>query len=357
MSKYTPLKDIIRGVNSGWYDESILSSITRYKVTTTLRGIHNETIVVFTTNELMGKVRQVLSHKDEVSCITPDYDASLINSIESARIEGADTDVEKVIYCLHNKNIHISERMAISSYNGMLYAISDKSVLSEVGSLKLWDIVSYGCCENASVQGSVYRSGDVYVGSLFEIAHVPAPPSVLPSCMKSLFNYISGVNSGLSVLINSIIIHFYYLYIHPMCDCNGRVARILMHAYLQHNGYEWLNKVPIVSGIRKDVSGYYRSLKVSQEPVNGMIDVTPFVMYMLDVIYSSVRDFTSYSVELSDIERKLISKMSRKGKGSEISVRGCSRVLKVSENDALFVLMSMVDKGVLVRNGNVYKLC
>lgn len=53
-----------------------------------------------------------------------------------------------------------------------------------------------------------------------------APQSILvPSLMKSLFNFITENEKEIHPLILSSIFHYYFLYIHPFSDGNGRMAR------------------------------------------------------------------------------------------------------------------------------------
>ena len=53
-----------------------------------------------------------------------------------------------------------------------------------------------------------------------------APHSILvPSLMKSLFNFITENEKEIHPLILSSIFHYYFVYIHPFSDGNGRMAR------------------------------------------------------------------------------------------------------------------------------------
>lgn len=53
-----------------------------------------------------------------------------------------------------------------------------------------------------------------------------APQSILvPSLMKSLFNFITENEKEIHPLILSSIFHYYFVYIHPFSDGNGRMAR------------------------------------------------------------------------------------------------------------------------------------
>ena len=53
-----------------------------------------------------------------------------------------------------------------------------------------------------------------------------APQSILvPSLMKNLFNFITENEKEIHPLILSSIFHYYFVYIHPFSDGNGRMAR------------------------------------------------------------------------------------------------------------------------------------
>ena len=53
-----------------------------------------------------------------------------------------------------------------------------------------------------------------------------APDSlVVPSLMKSLFKFINDNKDNLHPLILSSIFHYYFVFIHPFTDGNGRMAR------------------------------------------------------------------------------------------------------------------------------------
>ena len=67
-----------------------------------------------------------------------------------------------------------------------------------------------------------------------------------------------------------------------MCDGNGRLGRLLQSIVISGNIF----KIPVISTMNENLSGYYKSIKDSNIPCNvcglGMcIDVAPFVEYML----------------------------------------------------------------------------
>ena len=74
-----------------------------------------------------------------------------------------------------------------------------------------------------------------------------APQSILvPSLMKNLFNFITENEKEIHPLILSSIFHYYFVYIHPFSDGNGRMARFWVSLILTN----WNSKfeyIPIES--------------------------------------------------------------------------------------------------------------
>ena len=66
-----------------------------------------------------------------------------------------------------------------------------------------------------------------------------APQSILvPSLMKNLFNFITENEKEIHPLILSSIFHYYFVYIHPFSDGNGRMARFWVSLILTNwNSY------------------------------------------------------------------------------------------------------------------------
>lgn len=70
-----------------------------------------------------------------------------------------------------------------------------------------------------------YRNHDEGVKKGNEVIYT-APQSILvQSLMKSLFNFITENEKEIHPLILSSIFHYYFVYIHPFSDGNGRMAR------------------------------------------------------------------------------------------------------------------------------------
>lgn len=158
------------------------------------------------------------------------------------------------------------------------------------------------------------------------------------------------------MLIRSFVAHFYFVYLHPFCDGNGRVARILNASQLYHGGYRKMKNLPLSSAINNQLSGYYGSLADSETVLNGIddrwLDLSPFVSYMLDAFERCLIDAALSVNALTEAESKLLERMNKAGIHAEITTKKAAGILQRSENGARTVLNSLVKKGYLTVETN-----
>jgi fido (protein-threonine AMPylation protein) len=78
-----------------------------------------------------------------------------------------------------------------------------------------------------------YRSHQVYIrGSM----HTPLNPDAVRDAMPVLFELLKNEpEPG----VRAVLGHFFFGYIHPYMDGNGRIARFLMNTQLISGGYDW----------------------------------------------------------------------------------------------------------------------
>lgn len=70
-----------------------------------------------------------------------------------------------------------------------------------------------------------YRNHGEGVKKGNEVIYTTPQSILVPSLMKSLFNFITENEKEIHPLILSSIFHYYFVYIHPFSDGNGRMAR------------------------------------------------------------------------------------------------------------------------------------
>lgn len=273
-------------------------------------------------------------------------DTILLDAWSSATIEGARTTVQQVREYFNSPKTK-DDRMVINTIAGSNYAY--RHPITEENIRLLWEKVVEGVCENEEHQGSLYRDGMVYIGSMERIVHVPAQAELLPELMAKWFAYRKAAAADL--LIHSFAAHFYFVYLHPFCDGNGRCARILNASQLYHGGYRKMKKLPLSSAINHSLSGYYGSLSDSEMPLtdeNGRwLDLSPFVSYMMETFERCMMDAALSVNTLTESETKLLERMNKAGVNAEITAKKASAVLRQSESSARGVLNSLVKKGYL----------
>jgi Fic family protein len=104
--------------------------------------------------------------------------------------------------------------------------------------------------------------------------------------MYSLVEFMNRT-SIMNLIINACVIHYYFVYIHPFFDGNGRTARAVMNIYLLKNGYgffKYFSISKILAGKRKS---YYSAIKECEDYGS---DITYFVDFYSKLINETVSE-------------------------------------------------------------------
>lgn len=114
-----------------------------------------------------------------------------------------------------------------------------------------------------------YRSAPVYIrGSM----HVPPAREAVPDLMQALFDLMAEEPSA---VVRAVLGHFFFGFIHPYMDGNGRMARFLMNAMLASGGYRW----SVIRVDRRD--GYMAAL----EAASAGADIGPFAAFIAELLH------------------------------------------------------------------------
>ena len=310
-----------------------------------LHGLKDTLIYMVQTEEIQNRLKSIDSLYQKVRGEQKVKDVILLDAFHSATIEGAKTTVENVRKA-YEKPKSKDDKMVVNTIHGMNYAYENQINMENVR--ELWEIVTKDVCENEHLAGTKFRTGMVYVGSNTDIIHTPAKPDAIESMMKELFVFVNL--PFFNVWLTAGIFHFYFVYTHPYCDGNGRMARILTQSFLLHNGLDKIKYLPLSRTINNNLSGYYTSLKEAElVQTNGKrwIDITPFLDYMLNVIEECIITSIKEDNKLSANQKLLLTKMQKRGRGREISIATAADILKVSPQTAGRVLNELVKMGYL----------
>ena len=136
--------------------------------------------------------------------------------------------------------------------------------------------------------GELYRHDTVsVVGS--QVEHMGVHYKKIPGLMKVLIEFIN-TDDGINDLVKAAIVHFYFAYVHPYFDGNGRTARLMHLWFLIQKGYQSALFIPFSGLIEKSRKEYYGAFTVIEEnrKISGRIDVTPFVLYFVETVYNKM---------------------------------------------------------------------
>ena len=189
--------------------------------------------------------------------------------------------IEKVIEDAHQVSDEERRNRIINLYRGYRYILQGKDI-TEDNVYRLYEILSKDllCSEDRARMGTMYRTAPVYIlqgGRLDDTMDHGIDEAKVPDFMKVFFDYVNNgetFNSPTDYFIKSQIMHFYFVYIHPYFDINGRTSRTVAMWYLLNNDifpYIIFNR-----GINFDTT-YDRTIKECKD----RYEITKFLKYML----------------------------------------------------------------------------
>lgn len=256
-------------------------------------------------------------------------DAVIDEAIFSSMIEGAFTSREAAIGFLrkHKEPANKSEQMVKNNYDALTFALEhlDEEISDEI-IIGIARIVTRNAAEE-KVEG--YRSSKVVVMGREEVVYTPPSADRVPGMMAQLISFIR--KSELHPVLKACIAHFYFVYIHPFGDGNGRTARALSYVMLLQSGYEFFRYFSISSLVAKERGRYYKAmLNVEEEG-----DMTYFIDFYSDMLSRSVAEMEKHLTHHVIAGQRL----KKLGKGNALNQRQLSgaKWLLESENESITV--------------------
>lgn len=113
-----------------------------------------------------------------------------------------------------------------------------------------------------------YRNGAVYIRHSM---HVPPRSEAVRELMPALFDQLREEDEP---AVRVVLGHFFFVYIHPYFDGNGRMGRFLMNAMMASGGYPW-TVIPVAQRAR-----YMAAL----ESASVKQDIKPFTDFLAELV-------------------------------------------------------------------------
>ena len=210
-----------------------------------------------------------------------------------------------------------------------------------------------------------YRSGEMQVVSGpmgREKVHYQAPsPERVSQEMERFIHWINS-DSGIDDVIKAAIAHLWFVTIHPFDDGNGRIARALTDMLLARSEHTSKRFYSMSAKIKLQRNIYYDTLEHTQR---GDGDITDWILWFLQCFdqaldgtnetLSNVLDKARYwehfaHLTVNERQRKLIN-MQFDGFFGKLTSGKWAKIAKCSSDTALNDIKDLLEKGMLVKNG------
>ncbi|MDR0491167.1 MAG: Fic family protein [Oscillospiraceae bacterium] len=171
---------------------------------------------------------------------------------------------------------------------GLEFIANPSNIISEENIFLLYDMAvgQYLHGEEKLNAGEYYRHDNVFIIGQ-DIEHTGLLHTKLCEYMAGFVAFIRQ-DSPMNDLIKAAIIHFYFAYLHPYFDGNGRMARLMHMWFLRQQGYSSALFVPFSSHIERSRKQYYDAYTLSEANarISGVTDITPFLVYFTEYVYN-----------------------------------------------------------------------
>ena len=300
----------------------------------------------------------------DIAFTGPEFDALFQNAVVdeavySSVIEGAFTSRERAAdFIRQNKQPrNKTEQMVKNNYDALTFVLEHLNyAIDEDTILQIAKIVTRSAAE---VQVNGYRESAVYVTGREGVVYTPPRADAVPEMMRSLIDFIQ--ESELHPLLKACIAHFYFVYVHPFGDGNGRTARALSYMMLLQAGYDFFRYFSISGIVAEERGKYYRAMRNVENSDGDMTYFIDAYSNMLARTVEKMEHHLKYHVlagqKLKALEQcNMLNERQLKGAkwllesgGSSITVEAWRRKYKVVTETARKDLLALCDAGLLIR--------
>ena len=204
----------------------------------------------------------------------------LLTSIMSARIEGNRTSILDAVVGDSRRRISsdagpldegVQEILNIQDAIDFIEERVRTSPINHLFVRELHQLVVQGLSREGDRTPGAYRLGEVRIG---KSAHRPPWPADVFDDMTGLIEFIAEDVEPQMQLLQAVIAHHRFLWIHPFGNGNGRVSRLVTYAMLVKQGFTSASDYRAVNPTAvfgSDRQGYYDNLEAADSLTNAGI--------------------------------------------------------------------------------------
>ncbi|MEQ6377412.1 Fic family protein [Bacillaceae bacterium S4-13-56] len=275
----------------------------------------NESCELFyvNTHKLMSLNNKVLINSSKISSlisklpnfvVEPYFHKLIVNEAQSNNeIEGIRSTKKELKEVLDDL---VRSDKKCKRFKGLMktYLYIDKiKPFTEISDFRMLydDLVSDEIDKDDEPDGELFRKGYVEINDGTKTTHIGISTEVeIIGSLNALINYLDDEQHA--ELYRYMVAHYYYEYIHPFYDGNGRTGRLLVCSYLSRY-LERYSAITFSYAVNKNKSKYYKALEEIPSPLNKG-EMTFYIIDMLELLSSGQEGIIEdLEINLSKIER------------------------------------------------------
>lgn len=182
-----------------------------------------------------------------------------------------------------------------------------------------------------------------------EKVHFVAPSAKrVPEEMRAFLSWCEEDRADLDPILKAGVAHFWFEVIHPFCDGNGRIGRIICDRMLAraHNASTLYYSFAVA--VEQDRKGYYDQLKSHSAQKRGQIDLTGWILWFVTALERAMdhseemwcytlslgRFWNEYSCLFNERQRVVLWRMLDKSFEGHLDVKKYAKLAKCSDSQA-----------------------
>jgi Fic family protein len=225
-------------------------------------------------------------------------------AIFSTRIEGTKTEIDELLNNNYNNEIRNDKKEVVNYINALNYAVGrlNKLPLSN-RLLKETHKILMDNVRGENKYPGEFRKTQNWIGgsSLIDAFYIPPHQSEVEDLMSDLEAFIHNKSLKIPHLIKIALTHYQFETIHPFCDGNGRLGRLLIILYLIN--FKLLDKpiLYISYFFEKHRSTYYDYLTNARKDNN----IVRWVLFFLCGIVEMSNHIKIILVEINELKQNI----------------------------------------------------
>ncbi len=225
--------------------------------------------------------------------------AKLIEAVSSIGIEGTVVTLDQAkAITVGEKDVQIGEkekREFVGYYESLQYIKDRVNEPLSVGLLlKAHEMVTRG---DTKARPGKIRDDQRAVESHGKIIYTAPPPTQVDVLLREFISWFNTTaeNKNFSPLIAAAICHFWFVWVHPFCDGNGRVGRLMTTFLLLKKKSEGIRYFALSDYYNKNKDSYYDALERVNKcdpkvpSMNFHEDLSPWISYFIDSYLEQTR--------------------------------------------------------------------